>query len=288
MKAMLSIMFTCILYAFSINATALTTKNSMNDIAIGVQLWSVRDQLNKDFKGTLKSIADMGFTTIEVFGRFGRNEEFKDNPIALKKYLDQLGLVVSGAHVSFDDISKENLKDTIFLYKTLGAQYLIIGWDTRAWHPEDINYFMSDLNKSFNVITNAGFKFGFHNHDKEFNSYKEQTYWDFIAKNSNKELVLQLDVGWVNYANKDPHHYVKAYQGRTLTTHFKVRTHEGEDKSPLLGQDGFDWASLINTMKTFGGTQWIIVEQEEYPDGLSSLDAVAQSKEGLDKILNNK
>lgn len=270
---------------FAANSQAEVTTMPVKDTAqikVGVQLWSVRDKIAQDFKGTLESLANMGFQAVEFAGVFG---EFANNPSELKLYLKSLGLVASGAHVSFEQLTDDNVDETLNFYRELGAKYLIIGWDERAWHPMKFNDFMADLNHAYPIVKAAGFEFGFHNHDQEFNAFRQSTYWDNIANNSNPNMVLQLDVGWVNYAGKDPIHYVKAYQGRTLTTHYKVRTQENENKSSILGKDGYNWNALFNVMKDFGGTKWVIVEQEEYPDGLTSLQAVAASKAGLDKLL---
>ena len=126
---------------------------------------------------------------------------------------------------------------------------------------------------------------GYHNHDKEFNDFQDTTFWDYIARNTPVNVCLQLDVGWVNYAAKDPIEYVKRYAGRTIATHYKVRTHEGSKIVPIIGQDGYDWLSLIKTNIAVGGTKWLVVEQEEYPNGLSPMESVAKSKAGLDVYL---
>lgn len=284
LKPFLFIIGMMLISACNDKTTEQTQKLKKNDVTIGVQLWSVHDKLKVDFKGTIESLAGMGFEAVEFAGVFG---EYANNPTGLKTYLSEMGLTVSGAHVGFNKLTDDNIDDTLEFYQQLGANYLIIPWDERAWHPIKINEFMKDLNRVYPIITKAGFAFGFHNHDLEFNDFEQHTYWDHIANKSDPNMVLQLDIGWVNFAGKDPHHYVKTYQGRTLTTHYKVRTHEGEQKTPILGQDGYDWASLFNVMREFGGTKWVIVEQEEYPNGLSSLEAVAKSKAGLDKLLSH-
>ena len=261
--------------------------DKVDQLPIGIQLWSVQDKLKQDFEGTIKSLAAMGFDAVELAGVFG---QYGNNPKGLKAFLAKQGLIVSGAHVGFDQLSEEKIEQTLDFYKQLGANYLIIPWDERAWHPTGVIEMVADLNRLFPIVKKAGFSFGFHNHDKEFNDFEgstsdPKTYWDYIALNTDPNMVLQLDIGWVNYAQKDPVHYVKEYTGRTLTTHYKVRTHKDSTQSPILGEDGYNWANLFQVMKSFGGTKWIIVEQEEYPDGLNSLESVAKSKAGLDQML---
>ena len=249
---------------------------------LSVQLWSVRDLLTKDFEGTLKSVAALGFQGVELYSELG---PYKDNPQGLKAFLDGIGLKVSGAHVSFEQLNDKNLAETLAYYGVLGTDLLIVGWDERAWHPEGVKEIVALLNHISPSANKQGFRVGFHNHDQEFNDYAGTTYWDYLASNTDQTVLLQLDIGWVNYAGKDPIAYVKRYPYRTLTTHLKVTTHKGSKQSPILGQDGYNWAALIHTMVHEGGTRWLVVEQEEYPDGLSSLESVAKSKQGLDAII---
>ncbi len=250
---------------------------------LSVQLWSVKDEVKADFKGTLTQLADMGFAGVEFANEFG---EFKGNAKAVKHILDELGLKGSGAHISFEQLNDENFDQTVSFYHTLGVDMLIVGWDERAWHPEGIKEVVALLNKLDKKLAPLGMKTGFHNHDHEFNAYKGITYWDYLAKNTSQNIILQQDVGWTTYAGKDPIDYVKRYPGRTLTTHYKVKLPEGiKGKLPLIGQDTIDWLNLSKTNIAVGGTLWFVVEQEEYPNGLTPLQAVQQSKAGLDKIL---
>jgi sugar phosphate isomerase/epimerase len=162
-----------------------------------------------------------------------------------------------------------------------------VPWDERAWHPTGVIEFAKELTVLAKKLKPYGLFIGFHNHEQEFNDFRGSTYWDYIAQNTQNSVLLQLDVGWVNYAGKDPISYVKKYAGRTLTTHYKIRTKDGVDTSPILGQDNYNWAELIKINIAIGGTKWLVVEQEEYPKGMSPLESVAQSKLGLDKIISS-
>jgi len=248
-----------------------------------VQLWSVKDDVKADFKGTMVKLADMGFEGVEFAGDFG---PFAEDGAALKAFLNSLGLQGSGAHIGFDALNDENFDKTVAFYQALGVDMLIVPWDERAWHPEGVKTLVKELNIIAKKLAPHGIKAGYHNHDQEFNDYKGATYWDYIAKNTGREVVLQLDVGWTNYASKDPIEYVKRYPNRTITTHYKIRTPKGStDLSPIIGEDSFDWLALSKTNQTVGGTLWFVVEQEEYPNGLTPLQAVNKSKKGLDKLL---
>jgi len=176
----------------------------------------------------------------------------------------------------------------VSFYKTLGVDTLIVAWDVRAWDENKVDALISDLMSLYTKLSAEGFRFGFHNHDKEFGDFKNTTFWDHIATSTPHDFILQMDVGWVTYAQKDPVKYIKRYAGRTLTTHIKAKLPEGihlTGKRPIIGEDTTDWASVLKTEMAVGGTKWFVLEQEEYPDGLTPMQAVALSKQGLDKII---
>lgn len=264
------------------NVITKSSATAINPPKVSVQLWSVKNALTEDFKGTLQAISEMGFEGVEFAGIFG---PYEDDAKGLKQFLQSLNLKASGAHVNYDALSDIKIDSTLDFYQTLGAKLLIVPWDERAWHPTNVKKMVAQLNDIQVKVNKRGMVFGYHNHDQEFNEFQGETYWDYIAQNTNNSFLLQLDVGWVNYSEKDAVNFVTKYPNRTLTTHYKVRTKNGQPESVILGEDGYDWATLIKTNMAVGGTQWIVVEQEEYPAGLSELESVKLSKQGLDKIM---
>jgi sugar phosphate isomerase/epimerase len=285
-KNMFSTLLTTALCALSIGSYAYDDhQDKAMTPKLSVQLWSVKDDLKKDFKGTIEHLAKLGFKGVEFAGDFG---PFKNDGLGLKQYLTGQGLQGSGAHVGFEQLNEENFTKTVAFYKAAGVDFLIVPWDERAWHPEGIKDLVKELNLLAKKMAPYGMRTGFHNHDKEFNDFMKSTYWDYLAENTSSDVILQQDVGWTTYAGKDPIDYVKRYPGRTLTTHYKVKLPEGtKGKLPIIGQDTIDWLNLTKTNIAVGGTLWIVVEQEEYPNGLTPLQAVEKSKNGLDSILKN-
>jgi sugar phosphate isomerase/epimerase len=250
---------------------------------ISVQLWSVKNEVKADFRGTLQALANMGFEGVEFAGEFA---EFSNNSAGLKTLLDELGLQVSGAHVPFDKLNDVNFAQTVAFYQAIGCTSLIVPYDERAFSVDGVQHVVNELNTLSDKLAKVGMQIGYHNHAPEFNDYKQSTYWDFIAQSTHQNVILQQDVGWTTYAGKDPVEYVRRYPGRTLTTHFKVRLPEGtKGKLPIIGQDTIDWPALIQANIEVGGTHWFVVEQEEYPNDLTPLQAVEMSKKGLDGYL---
>lgn len=265
-----------------------TMKNPSITPKISVQLWSVKDELKSDFKGTLKQIADMGFDGVEFAGEFG---PYKNDAKGLKDFLASLGLTVSAAHISFGAFDKEHFDQSVAFYKTLGADTLIVGMDERAWDATKVDTFIAELNGLFTNLKAQGLRFGYHNHAEEFNEHKGATFWDHIARSTPEDLILQLDVGWVTFAEQDPVEYIQRYAGRTVTTHLKAKLPKPmkqlKGKRPIIGDDVTNWPAVLKADIAVGGTKWFVVEQEEYPDGLTPLEAVNISKKGLDKIIAN-
>ncbi|MBD1584479.1 sugar phosphate isomerase/epimerase family protein [Pseudoalteromonas sp. S16_S37] len=256
-----------------------------NKKKVSVQLWSVKDTLKQDFKGTITQLAGMGFDGVEFAGEFG---PYKNDPQGLRAFLDSLGLQASGAHIDFKQFSEDTFSDSVKFYQILGVKYLIDPWEKRAWDHEQVADVVKDLNKLADKLAPYDMQIGYHNHQHEFAQHEGATFWDFIAENTSPNVVLQQDVGWTSFAGQDPVAYIKKYPNRTKTTHYKVviPKENSDNLSPIIGlNNGIDWPNLTKTLYEQGGVEWIVLEQEHYPEGLSPLQSVALSKQNLDKIL---
>ncbi|WP_395344427.1 sugar phosphate isomerase/epimerase family protein [Ningiella sp. W23] len=256
---------------------------------LGVQLHSVRDAVSDDFEATLTELAKMGFTGVEFAGRYG---PYKDDPQGLKSFLDSLNLQVSGAHMPLSQLQgKVGERNFVFL-KQLGAGLVIVPFDNRANDPSQIDALIAELASAHEQAKQHGLRLGYHNHSQEFETFKGATFWDYIAKQTPSDFALQLDVGWVNFTNMDAIDFVKRYPKRTLSTHYKVRTYKGRPSTVpqgtkvIIGEDNYHWRAMVQANVNYGGTQWIIIEQEEYPEGLSPLQSVQASLAGMKSIMD--
>lgn len=249
---------------------------------LGVQLWSVKDEIKQDFKGTLTAIARLGFQGVEFAGEFG---PYKDDPGGLKAFLSQTGLQCAGAHMHLDQLADNRFAATTTFYQTLGCTNLIISMDARGASTAGSAQMSKELSALSARLAGLGMRIGYHNHAQEFAGAVGSTPWDVIATNTPNAAILQQDVGWTTFAGKDPVAYVRKYPGRTVSTHFKAKLAEGSTGTPIIGQDGTDWAGLASAVRQVGGTDWIIIEQEEYPNGMGQLESVAASLKGLRAVL---
>lgn len=256
---------------------------------LAVQLWSVKDEIKHDFEGTLGKIGQLGFQGVEFAGEFGR---YKDDPAGLKAFLDKHQLQCAGAHMQFDQLAAGRFDATTAFYKTLGCDNLVISMDKRGATTQQSAQMSQELSALAARLGARGMRIGYHNHAEEMAGAFGSTPWDVIARGTPPASIMQQDVGWTTYAGKDPVAYVTRYPGRTRTTHFKAKLAEGATAGatagmPIIGQDKTDWVALTRAVRRVGGTDWIIIEQEDYPNGMGQLEAVAASLKGLRAVLAN-
>jgi sugar phosphate isomerase/epimerase len=251
-------------------------------IPIALQLYSLRADAKIDFDATLEKVGAMGFEGVEFAGYFN----YADKPADLRKRLDALGLKAAGTHIRLDAFQPETLDKTIEFHKTIGCPFLVVPMDAAFFDPEKSKPLAETFNTVAEKLKPHGMACGYHNHVKEFQTDGGKTYWDLFAERTSKDVVLQQDCGWTFAAGHDPVAYIKKYPGRTKTTHFKPTVRkEDTGKKPILGQDAVDWKSVYEACQTAGGTQWIVVEQELYPDGKTPLECTRESLAGLKAIV---
>lgn len=249
--------------------------------AISVQLYSVRNDCAKDFDAALAEVAKMGFKGVEFAGY----HKYGGKAAELRRKLDELGLKAAGTHIGTGSFRGDELKKTIEFHQTLGCKFLIVPGDGDFTNPEKSKALAETFNKTAEALKPLGMYCGYHNHTHEFTKVDDTTYWHLFADRTVKDVVLQQDCGWSAAAGYDPVQLIKKYPGRTKITHFKPTVVNNDaNKKPILGQDSVDWPAVLAACRQFGGTEWVTVEQEAYPDGKSPMECTQLSLEGLKKI----
>lgn len=253
-------------------------------IPVAVQLYSLRADSAKNFDMVLDQVAAMGFEGVEFAGYFN----YADKPAELKKKLDALKLKVAGTHIQTKALQGDALKAAIDFHQTIGCKNLVVPMDRAMVDPEQCKGFADFFNTLADTLRPLGMRCGYHNHRNEFTkpAGSDDTYWDLFAKRTSKDVILQMDCGWTMAAGYDPAAYIAKYPGRTITTHFKPTVKDGDTgKKAIFGQDSVDWVSTLKACATSGGTEWLIIEQEVYPDGRPPIDCTRDSLAGLRAIL---
>lgn len=259
-------------------------------VRVGVQLYSIRDAMGKDPKGSLKKLADMGYIHVEHANYIDR-KFYGYTAKEFKKILSDLSLQMPSGHTVMTahdwDTAKNDFTDkwkyTIEDAAEVGQRYVISPWldeDLRG-DKDGLKRFMDQFNKCGELCKKSGMKFGYHNHNFEFSTMVgDINLYDFILKNTDPELVAQqMDIGNMLGAGGTALDLLKKYPGRFELMHVKDEikndTGKGMDgyDSTILGTGVMPVKEIVKTAKKMGGTSQFIIEQESY-QGKDPFDCV--------------
>ncbi len=242
-------------------------------IPIGVQLYSVRKLCAADLPGTLAGVAKIGFQGVEFAGYYDRTAP------ELRKMLDDNNLKCCGTHIGIDNLIGDKLAQTMEFNKVIGNRNLIVpGLPEKyrktadAWR-ETVKIF----NEASEKAKPLGMRVGYHNHSIEFQLLDGEIPWDIFFGKTNKDVVMQLDIGHCVHAGGDPVAVMKRYPGRAKTVH--VKEYNANKKDALIGDGAVKWPEVLEACEGVGGTEWYIIEEESlaYP----GLDGIEQSLKRL-------
>lgn len=248
---------------------------------IALQLYSIRKDCENDFDTSLAKVAKMGFKAVEFAGY----HKYQNDAAGLRKKLDELGLKVAGTHIGTGALVGDALAKTVEFHKTIGCKYLIVPGDGRFTQPDGSKELAEIFNKAAEELKKVGMKTGYHNHTHEFQKADGKTYWELFAERTTSDVVLQQDVGWTTAAGYDPAAMIRKYPRRSQIIHCKPTMVPGDKGRAILGEDSVKWLPVFEAARDVGATEWLTIEQEAYPDGMSPMECVALSLAGLKKIL---
>jgi sugar phosphate isomerase/epimerase len=250
---------------------------------LGIQLYTVREDMKTDPSGTLQQLSKMGYKHVEHANYVGR-KFYGYSAKEFKKLLDDLGLKMLSGHTvmskkHWDPVTKDftnEWKFTIEDAAVAGQQFVIspsLDQDLRKNY-DDLLRFMDLFNKSGELCKKSGLKFGYHNHAFEFKySVNNMKMYDVILKNTDPTLVLQqLDIGNMYGAGGRAEQIIKDHPGRFESMHVKdeIITTKKEIadgyESTILGEGVLNVKHIIDVAKRMGGTIHFIIEQESYQD----------------------
>jgi sugar phosphate isomerase/epimerase len=257
---------------------------------VGLQLYSVRDDMTKDPLGTLKKLAGMGYVYVEHANYIDR-KFYGHGAKEFKKILDDLGLKMISGHTvmgleHWDDAKKEftdKWKWTVDDAAVLNQKYVVSPWMDEKMRDsyDSLMKYLDVFNRCGELCNKGGMKFGYHNHDFEFSQkLNGQKVFDLMMKNIDpNKVVIQLDIGNLYNGGAVALDVVKQYPNRFEIIHAKdeITSTEGGEKymSCVLGKGIVSAQKVIDLTTKIGGTQVYIIEQESY-QGISPLDSVKE------------
>ncbi|MDW8104655.1 MAG: sugar phosphate isomerase/epimerase, partial [Armatimonadota bacterium] len=222
---------------------------------IALQTYTVREEMARDFKGTLQKIAEMGYPAVQLSDTGGMSIEEARN------FLESLGLTVFGGHFGLEQLEK-NLDSVLQLARGLGMEYIVVPWlaeelrrDADGW--KGVAQRMNAIGQK---VVDAGFVFGYHNHSFEFQRFDGKYGLDILMENTDPQLVqLELDTYWVKHGGEDPAEYIRKYAGRVPLLHLKDMAQDGSFAE--VGHGILDWDSIFQAAEE-AGVKWAAVEQD--------------------------
>ena len=227
---------------------------------VGVQLYTFRDELQQgDPISVLKKIAALGIKQIESAGS-DKGHYYGLKAKEIKKVCTDLGMTLRSGHIHVD----ENFSKTMDEAAEAGQEYLICSSMPSQGQTVD-NYKRSAeaFNKNGEACKKMNLKFGYHNHDYEFETENGEVLYDVLLKNTDPELVhMELDLGWVIVGGKNPIDYFKNYPGRFPLWHLKDMDMTKKE-STEFGKGKLDILQMLKHSKD-SGMKYFFIEQEEY------------------------
>jgi sugar phosphate isomerase/epimerase len=245
-------------------------------LPIGLQLYSVRDLLPKDFDGTLKAVRDAGYTEVEAAGYYDRTAA------DFRHAMDQAGLRCISTHHPLAPL-RANTDQLIEYANNLGLEYIVcpsaMHRDPKAHGPltlDDWHFVADELNRIGAKVKAAGMSLGYHNHTPEFGTEAGVTFYDELLRLTDPRLVFfEMDCGWVAAAGRNPIDYLSKSPERFPLLHVKdmARKADGRWDSTVMGEGTVDYKPILRAAT---GLKHYFIEQEEFTrDPIESLRADA-------------
>lgn len=237
---------------------------------LGLQLWSVRNQLAKDVPGTLKQIKAWGFDEVETFGKFGAE---------IAAELKAAGLKVRAMHVGFEQLQGD-FAGVLKAADAVGAKTIINPYLPHKQKPhasrEEILAAAGAFAGWAKQCKAAGKRFGYHIHGQEFGKAPEGTLFDVLAKESGPDVGFEADVYWVSFGGADPVALLKKYPGRVWYTHLKdmakgvaagAEQAHAPESNVVLGTGQIDVKGIVAAGAAAGVEMHIIEDESADPLG---------------------
>lgn len=247
-------------------------------LKIGLQLYTLREELELDFEGTLRKVAEQGYRGVEFYHFFGRSAA------EVKQLLDETGLVALGAHRPYDVMLNDTAQEISYNLE-IGNRNLIVPYLTEE--QRDWDRVAANLRIIGEKCSAEGAVLSYHNHDFEFTEhFGGRTAFDGIFEEVPAELLqVEMDTCWVHYGGYDPVAYIQKYAGRLPIIHLKdmKKREDGSAETVVLGEGEINLAAILEAANE-AGTEWAVVEQDYC--SRAALDSIADSMKWIKAYAN--
>ena len=271
-------------------------------LPVAVQLYSVRDEMEKDFYGTIEKMKELGYDGVEFAGLFGQN------PSEIKAFCEKTEIVPISAHVPYYDMLADP-EGVLADYAEIGCKYVAVPYLTEECRPgtDGFDATVEGIRKIGEAAKKLGIQLLYHNHDFEFVKLGDEYALDVLYSTVPADLLkTEIDTCWVNVGGENPAEYIEKYTGRAPVVHLKDFRMSGKTGGKLYNLIGIDDGGEEEAEEAFSfmpvgygaqdmpeilsacekaGAEWVVVEIDSPPKGETPLNSVKLSREYL-KTLN--
>jgi sugar phosphate isomerase/epimerase len=248
---------------------------------IGIQLYTLRNEIKNDVKIPIAKIAEVGYNSVELFG-YNAGKFFGLTPEEFSAVLKQNNLVTPSGHYSMPNYlikgDEDELKKTVEDAHKMGHAFFTIPYltDNMRKSLDDYKMLADKLNKAAALVKTAGMRLAYHNHDFEFKDWGGgQTGFDIFLKQTDPSLVnFEMDIYWITKAGQDPIAFIKAHPGRIKMWHVKDMDSTPEKSFTEVGSGVINYKEIFKHQKE-SGMEYFFVEQDKVT--MPVYDSIAKS-----------
>ncbi len=243
----------------------LTAFGKKKHIPVGLELYSVREELKRDLPATLETIAKQGYECVEFFSPYF--EWTTGYAKTVRAQLDSLNIKCHSTHNGLKSYSVDGMDKAMELNGILGARYIVLASAGDPKTADGWKIVAETLNQGNEKFQKGNFHAGYHNHDIEWHAIDGQRPMDILANETDKSVMLQLDVGTCVEAGQDPVEWIQKNPGRIRALHLKDWSADNGYKV-LFGEGSAPWKKIFAAAESTGGVEYYLIEQEgsRYPE----------------------
>ena len=235
------------------------TVTHAKQIPVGLELYSVRNEMKKDLMGTVRGVAKMGYQCVEFYGPYyDWTTEYARH---VRAELDELGIRCYSTHNGMKSFTPEGMGKAIDLNKILGTHYIVLASAGEVNGLDGWKRVAETLNQANDTLKGHGLHAGYHNHDAEWKPVDGQKPMEVLAATLDKSIMLQLDVGTCLSTGNDPVAWINRNPGRIRSIHVKDWS-PGKGYKVLTGEGIAPWKKIFAAAEKTGGIEYYLIEQE--------------------------
>jgi sugar phosphate isomerase/epimerase len=232
-------------------------------VPIGIELYSVRNELTADLNGTVTSIAKLGYQIVEFYAPYFNwtVDQAKD----VRKLMDGLGIVCHSTHNNASAVVGDGLQKAIELNQIIGSTTIVMASPPSGTTALDRWKALGDqLTAASEKLKAAGMRAGYHNHQNEWRMVEGKRPIDVLAASTPKDVTLQFDVGTCVEVGEDPIAWINKNPGRIKSIHCKDWS-PASGYATIFGEGTSPWAKIFDAAEKVGGVEYYLIEQEQGP-----------------------